>query len=118
MAVGVNPVDGDVDVHTREMIFDDDGPLRCLGDAVVEIVLALLACGLLGLIGFGFVRAPILTAAIVVPIIVFACYGGWLLFRGERSNRIGDRVAIAAAVTAIVVGVLLTYVVSYCGCLG
>lgn len=96
--------------------FDDGGPLGCLGDAVVEVALALLACGLVLLLVVGFTRAPALTTAIVAPIGAFAGYGAWLLVFRRHSDRLAGRVAVAAVASAVLLAALLTYVLQYCAC--
>lgn len=98
------------------MRFEGGGPLGCLGDALLEVVLALLACGLVLLLVVGFTHAPALTAAILTPIVAFAGYGAWLLIFRRNSDRLARRVAIAAIGAAILLATLLTYVLQYCAC--
>jgi hypothetical protein len=101
---------------TPAVRFEGGGPLGCLGDVVVEVVLALLACGLVLLLGVGFTRAPALTTAIVAPIGAFAGYGAWLLVFRRHSGRLAGRIAFAAVASAILLAVLLIYVLQYCAC--
>ncbi|GLI00260.1 hypothetical protein [Phytohabitans aurantiacus] len=101
---------------TRAVRFEGGGPLGCLGDLAFEAAVALLACGLVLLLGFGFTRAPVVTTAIVAPVGVFAGYGVWLLIFRRHSDRLAGRVAIAAVMSVVLMAVLLTYVVQYCAC--
>jgi hypothetical protein len=101
---------------TRAVRFEGGGPLGCLGDMVFEAAMALLACGLVLLLGFGFTRAPAVTTAIAAPVGMFAGYGGWLLIFRRHSGRLAGQLAIAAVTSAVLMAVLLTYVLQYCAC--
>jgi hypothetical protein len=69
------------------------------------------------LAGFGFVRTPIPTAAIVAPIIALASYGAWLLVGAQRQPADPRATVDSSEVAAGVVGVLFTYI-GYYGSLG
>lgn len=101
--------------------------LRAVGELVAEAlfegVLAVVAClSLLGAglaVGWGLRTFPRTTAGILGALLAFGTYGGWQLWRARRGGlRARGRLAFAAGVFVVAVGVWLLYVLSYCTCRG
>lgn len=100
-----------------------DGLTGCLGDLVGEVLLAVLACGLLALGWWGYLRAPYVTVAVGVGVLLFAGLGvlAWRGSGGGRradrlTGRLAGRLGAVAVLTAGVVVALLMYLPS-CACL-
>lgn len=86
-----------------------------LGDLVGEVLLAVLACGVLALAWWGYRTAPYATVPVGVGVLLFAGLGA-ITWRGPGGGSRAGRLAVAAAVTAGAVAALLAYLPS-CACL-
>ncbi|GAA2760884.1 hypothetical protein GCM10009872_62450 [Actinopolymorpha rutila] len=87
-------------------------------DGLGEVAARLVACGLVALVGLGLVAAPALTVAVAVPVLLLAGYGCVEWFRASRRGvQVRHRrLARASVVTALVVGCLAAYAITYCSC--
>lgn len=92
-----------------------DGLTGCLGDLVGEVMLAVLACGVLALAWWGYQTTPYITVPVVTGLLLFAGLGV-VASRGPGGGPLAGRLAVAAIVTAGVVVALLAYLPS-CACL-
>jgi hypothetical protein len=96
----------------------EDGGSGCLVDIVVDVVVGFVACASLALIAFGVSHAPWFVVAAGMPLIGFAAYGAYRLFRAVRNDEdYGGPLEVAAILTAIAVPLLAVYMVVSCGCL-
>lgn len=93
-----------------------DGLTGCLGDLVGEVLVAVLACGLLALAWWGYRTAPYVTVPIGAGLLLFAGLGA-MAWRVSGGGRLAGRLAVAATLAAGLVVGLLTYLPS-CACLG
>lgn len=94
-----------------------DGSRDFLGDLLGEVLLALVACGLLAVAWWGFDVVPYLTVSIGAGVLLLVAYGVTAYVRDVRGTRLVRRLTVAAVLTAGVVVLALTYL-PYCSCLG
>ncbi|MEV4622814.1 hypothetical protein AB0J74_29380 [Asanoa sp. NPDC049573] len=88
-----------------------------VSDLVAEIVVAVVACGLLALGWWGFRVAPYLTLSIALGVLLYAGYGLAVYLRETRGAKLAARLGGGGILTAAVVVILATYLPS-CDCVG
>jgi hypothetical protein len=94
-----------------------EGCTGCLGEILGEALVALVACGLLGLAWWSFRVAPYLTLSTATGVLLFSAYGVTVYLRHVRGKRLVSRLGFAAILTAGV-GVLVLSYLPNCQCLG
>jgi 4-amino-4-deoxy-L-arabinose transferase-like glycosyltransferase len=97
------------------------GLLHHLGDGLVEVLVAVVACGLgfaaLAGLRWGWTRHPASTTVFLVVLALVVIYGIVTLVRSRgRHSRVGP-LAAAAGILVVALGVWLTYLATSCSCL-
>jgi len=87
-----------------------------LWDFLGEVIVALVACGLLVLGWWGFRTAPYVTVAIAAGVLLLAGFGVVAYLRDVRGTGLAGGLGVAGLVAAGVVALLLAYLPA-CACL-
>ncbi len=97
------------------------GLLHHLGGGLVEVLFAVVACGLgfaaLAGLRWGWDRHPASTAAFLVVLILVVIYGIVTLVRSRGRRGTVGPLAAAAGILVVALGVWLVYLLTSCSCL-